>query len=794
MRVLRLSCAIALVSAGALGYQLLLVRWLAIAHWHPLAVVIISLALLGHGASGSALSVAGQRAVARFDTLFPAAAIAFAACAILVLPVAAAIPFNGLELAWNPRQLGWFALLYLVLSLPFFFAACCFGLAFARFGSEIPRLYGADLLGAGAGAVVALVLLRWLPVERAVVTVATLGLAAAIVVLPRRRAVWLGVPLAALAFVASLHPPTPPVNEFKALAKALLIRDARVVASRQGAYGWLAVLDSPRVPLRHAPGLSLSNLQEPPRQLGVFLDGDAAGVMVDRRDPEALAYLQRSTSALPYVVEARGRVAVLGAGAGVDVAQALEAGATHVDAVERDMRIVDLVRHTYAPFAAQLYDDPRVRIHRADARAFLRADRERHDLIVFAQGASFAAGNAGVQAVAEDYGATVEALRDARDRLAEGGVVAITGWDKAPPRDALKVFATAVEAWRDADADPAASIAMLRNWDAWTLVAKRGAFTPNDIARIRAFADAQGFDLVHVPGIRANDANRIHVLPRDDAFLGAQALLSTRNATFLRDYKFDIAPARDDRPYFANFFRWSTLPELWRLRAQGAAVLLDSGYLLLVAALVQAIPLGAALVLLPLLALPRASGVSRWRAGVYFVALGLGFLFIEIACLSRLALLVGHPLLAFGAGLAGFLAFAGLGSTWAQAWIARSRDPMPRMARLAVLAIAFGVMWHLFAFPLALSIGAAWPPWLRAGLALLTIAPVAFAMGLPFPLGLARLAREAPAFVPWAWGLNGCASVVAAIAALLVALHVGLVATLAIALVVYAIGAWTWRQ
>ncbi|MCC8362955.1 hypothetical protein LK996_07685 [Lysobacter sp. A6] len=792
MRVLRLSCAIALVSAGALGYQLLLLRWLAIAHWHPLAVVIISLALLGHGASGSALSVAGARAVARFDVLFPAAAIAFAACAILVLPLAAAIPFNGLELAWNPRQLGWFAMLYLVLSVPFFFAACCFGLAFARFGSDIPRLYGADLLGAGAGAIVALVLLRWLPVERAVVTVATFGLAAALVMLPMRRALWLGVPLAVLAFVASTRPPTPPVNEFKALAKALLVRDARVIASREGAYGWVTVLESPRVPLRHAPGLSLSNLQEPPRQLGVFLDGDAAGVIVDRRDPAALAYLRRSTSALPYAVRARSNVLVLGAGAGIDVAQALAAGARRVDAVERDARIVALVRGPYASLAAHLYDDPRVRVRIADARGFLRHDRARYDLIVFAQGTSFAAGSAGVQAVAEDYGATVEALHDARERLAEGGIVAITAWDKQPPRDALKVFATAAEAGRDAD--PAASIAMLRNWDAWTLIAKRGAFTSEEVGRIRAFADAQGFDLVHVPGIRANDANRIHVLPRDDAFLGAQELLSPRAHAYIRDYKFDIAPARDDRPYFANFFRWSTLPELWRLRAQGAAVLLDSGYLLLVAALVQAIPLGAALVLLPLLVLPRASGVSRWRAGVYFVALGLGFLFIEIACLSRLPLLVGHPLLAFGAGLAGFLAFAGLGSTWAQGWIARSRDAMPRMARMAVLAIAFGLAWHLFAYPLALSIGAAWPPWVRAGLALVTIAPVAFAMGLPFPLGLSRLAREAPAFVPWAWGLNGCASVVAAIAALLVALHVGLVATLAIALIVYAIGAWAWRQ
>src|SRR5688572_7057743 len=246
MRVLRLSCAIALVSAGALGYQLLLVRWLAIAHWHPLAVVIISLALLGHGASGSALSVAGARAVARFDALFPTAAIAFAVSAVLVLPLAAAIPFNGLEIAWNPRQLAWLALLYLLLSVPFFFAACCFGLAFARFGMEIPRLYSADLLGAGAGAIFALVLLQWVPVERAVIVVAALGASAALVVLPTPRAAWAAAPLLALLIIAFAIPPTPPVNEYKALAKALLVRDARVVASRNGAYGSLAVLERPR--------------------------------------------------------------------------------------------------------------------------------------------------------------------------------------------------------------------------------------------------------------------------------------------------------------------------------------------------------------------------------------------------------------------------------------------------------------------------------------------------------------------------------------------------------------------
>jgi hypothetical protein len=196
-----------------------------------------------------------------------------------------------------------------------------------------------------------------------------------------------------------------------------------------------------------------------------------------------------------------------------------------------------------------------------------------------------------------------------------------------------------------------------------------------------------------------------------------------------------------------------------------------------------------------LLALPRVGmGVVRWRAAVYFIGLGLGFLLIEVACLSRLVLLVGHPLLAVGAGLAGFLLFAGAGSVFAQRWLARTTRSIPALARRAVLAIAAALTWHVLAFALALQAGAGWPPLARMGLGLLTIAPLAFAMGLPFPLGLTRLARRAPAFVPWAWGLNGCASVIAAIAALLLAIEVGLSATLLVALSLYVVAAWTWRE
>ena len=795
-RPVRLACAIALISAAALAYQLLLMRWLAIAHWHPFAVVIISLALLGHGASGTALSLLRECAVDRFDSLFPAAAIVFALTAAACLGLARALPFNGLELVWNWRQLLWLSALYLCLALPFFFAATCFGLAFARHGDDIPMLYGADLFGAGVGAVLALAMLWLVPVDVALLVVVLLAPAAAVVMrgLASRATACAIVAMLVLAMLAATRALAPAPNEFKGLAKALLVRDARIIAERHSSYGWLAVVASPRLPLRQVPGLSLNNLQEPAPQLGVYTDGDAPSA-ITRNDGKraSLAYLARTTSALPYRLRVRPRVLVLGAGGGFEVLQALTLDARAVHAVETNPQVVDLVTERYGDYAGGLYRDPRVQVQVAELRGFVRATTERYDLIVLGQGGSFASGSAGVTAVAEDYAATVQALRDDYVRLAPGGLLAITRWEKQPPRDALKLFATAVAALRaERVRDAGMQLAMIRNWDASTLLLKRGAFTAGEIARLRAFTDEFSFDLVHYPGMRAGEANRYHVLARAEAFIGARELLSTRAQAYRNAYKFDIAPATDDRPYFANFFKWATLPELWRLRAQGAAVLLDSGYLLLLAAFAQAVPLAIALVLLPLLALPRRDEITRGlrlRVLAYFTCLGLAFMLIEIACLSRLTLLVGQPLLAIGVGLAGFLLFAGGGSLCAQRW---RHDPV-RPIVLAVCAIALALAWHFAMFALALRTGADWAPWLRAILGLLTIAPLAFAMGLPFPLGLSRLARTTPALVPWAWGVNGCASVVAAIAALLLAIEIGLATTLLAALGLYALAAAAWR-
>jgi len=801
-----LPIAIALISAAALAWQLLLMRWLAIAHWHPFAVMIISLALLGHGASGTWLSLwlRGERRARLerdFDVAFATCALLFATGAAITLVLARAIPFNGLELVWNWRQLLWLAALYLTLSVPFFFAAACFGLAFVRHGSRIPALYGADLIGAALGALAALAASA-LPVQHGLLLAAICGPIAAWLV-TRRIALRVAASIVVLA-LAMLWPTqalAPLPNEFKGLSKALLLPGARVIAESEDPYGSFELVESPHVPLRFAPGLSLSHSDELPPQLAIYTDGDAMSPIVRDDGHADWQWLDDMTSALPYRLRTPDRVLVLGSGGGMDVLQALSLGARQVDAVEQSAQRMHWARDVFAAYSGHLLEDRRVSNFVAEPRAFVRDARERYDLIVLAGGESLASGGAGVQSASEQYALTVEALRDYLSTLTPRGMLVATQWSKQPPRDELKLFATAVEALRDEGVgDPARNIVAIRNWDASTWLFARSPLDPRSLAALHRFAERRGFDVVHAPGWRARAHDRFHQLDPPTLFDGVNALLSPRARQYIHGYRFDIEPASDDRPYFAHFFRWRSLPELWRLRAQGGAVLLDSGYLVLVATLVQAVVLAVVLVLLPLRALPRGAGTarsSRGRTGVYFLALGLAFLLIEIALLSRLTLMLGHPWLAANVGLAAMLLFAGLGSLHAQRWIDASQADDAALARRiawSVRAIVLGLAWQFVVFVAAHELTASWPVALRALAGFVGIAPLAFAMGMPFPLGLARLSRTEPSFVPWAWGLNGCASVVAAILALLVAISFGLRATLMLGLALYLLAAWVGRR
>jgi spermidine synthase len=807
--------AISLVSAGALAYEVLLIRLFSIIQWHHFAYMAISIALLGYGASGSLLALFQDRLRPRFTAVFALSAALFGVSAVAGFALAQRLPFNALAVIWEPRQLLYLATYYLLFAVPFLCAATCVGLAFAAFPDHIGRIYRYDMVGAGLGAIGVVAALYWLFPSQALRLIGSLGFLAAAVVSWREIGTqrwWRSAAYLAGAAVISAAIPTSwtalRFSQYKELAQALLIPGTEVAREESSPLGLLQVVRSPLIPLRHAPGLSLRNAVEPPPQLGVFTDGGSLSPITafDGR-LEPLAYLDNTSAALPYHLLERPQVLVIGAGGGAQVLLALYHEPALIDAVELNPQFVRLVRETFADFAGHLYDRPDVHVQLAEARGFIAGTRQHYDVIQLPLLDSFAAAAAGTLGLSESYVYTVEAFQEYLRHLRPGGFLAITRWLKLPPRDSLRLFATALAAMGNMRVEAAAQrLVLIRAWNTTTLLVKNGELSPAEITKIRAFADARSFDLAYYPGMRREEANRYNILEQPYFFDGATALLGANTASFIGRYKFDVSPATDDRPFFFDFFKWQALPELLERRTLGGAALLDWGYLILLATLAQALILSIALILAPLRLLGASSAppTDRWRVAVFFLAIGLAFLFVEIASIQRFILFLSHPVHAVAVVLCGFLVFAGLGSGMSPrlgAWLAsRSAGATGSRAwaRVGPLELAVGgimavALSYLFILPPLFRLLIALPDAPKIAITLLLIAPLAFCMGMPFPLALSRVSARAPALVPWAWGINGCASVLSAILATLLAMNVGFTRVTLIAIALYLLAAATLR-
>ncbi|HEX8408656.1 MAG TPA: SAM-dependent methyltransferase [Thermoanaerobaculia bacterium] len=779
----------ALISGAALAYEILLIRLFSIVEWHHLAFLIISLALLGYGASGTLLALAREPLLRRFDVAAATAAIAFGATSIGAFLIAQRIELNSLEIFWSTRQFGRLFFLYLLFAVPFFCAATAIGLTLTKFGADSPRLYRADLIGGGASAAAATAMLFVVHPVTALQCVSVIGFVAATLFAARRGVIAIAV-VGIVAAIAARPLALPlRMSQFKELSHAMRIPQARIVDERSSPHGVLTSVVSPAVPFRHAPGLSLAFGGAIAEQVGVFTDGGGMTPIV-RYDgnPASVEYLDFLPTAIAYHAGTpKQHVAVIGAGGGSEVLSALVHGAKQVTAVELNPQMVALVRGNNGP-----YDDPRVRVVTAEGRRFVRESEVRYDAIQLALVGSHGASAAGVQAVSESYLYTVEAMTELIAHLRPGGYLVLTRWMQAPPREVVKLLATAVAAQERLGANPAKRIALIRGWNTATLVVKNGDFAPDELAAIRTFCDDRSLDIDYAPGLRREETNQYNVLDEPYLFDAATALLGgerTREDFFER-YKFNVRPATDERPYFFHSFRWSALPELLQLRARGGMPLMEWGYLVLVAGLAQALVASIALILLPLLFVRRGASLDReptWRLVVYFGSIGLAFLFIEIAFMQRLTLFLGQPLYAIAVVLSSFLFFGGLGSGAS----ARIDDRRARFVPLVVAGIALVGLVVARALP-AVALGL--PDLAKIAISIAVVAPLAFVMGMPFPLGLRRLAVTDAAAIPWAWGINGTASVLSSMLATLVAVHFGFTALVALAAALYALSSYGVRR
>ena len=781
-----------LISLSILAYEVIFMRIFSITQWHHFAYLVISIALLGFGASGTFISLFQNRLKKAFSGYYFVFAYLFAISTVLSFWVSQKIPFDPFLIVWDKKQYLYLLEYYLLLFIPFFFGATCIGMAFANYPEKISRIYFYNLLGSGAGAFTSVLLLYLLHPLHILYVISGIGLLAAAVSslrIPFRLspfAFLLLLGAVGLLFTLQLKLK---ISQYKGLSLALNLPNAEIVAETHGPLGLVDIVRSPAI--RYAPGLSLKYTQAPPPQWGLYVDASEVGAITHfKEDLSDLQYLDYTSSALAYHVRSLPKVLILGAGGGTEVLTALYHRSEQIDAVEMNGQILGLMNGKFKDFSNGLYALPNVHVKVMEARGYVESTPERYHLIQVALLDTFSASTAGVYALNESYIYTVEAFKKYLEKLTPDGILSLTRWIKLPPRDNLKVFATAVQALEERGVQEIPKhLILIRSWATATLLISNSPFSEEEIARVKEFCKARLFDTVYFYGITEAEDNNYNQLPSPHYYHAVQKILFGDRQRFYREYLFHLEPATDNQPYFFHFFKWKALPVLIASMGREWVPFVEWGYIILIAALVQSALVSLVLIILPLFWLrvgaaswnPQRPRASRLKIFIYFGCLGLGFLFLEMVYIQKFILFLANPIYAVSVIISAFLLFSGLGSFYSDK-VSTLRTPI--LGLIGISFVYFLVLKSVFGYFISYGSG------VKIGITVLLIAPLAFLMGMPFPIGLRRVSLGAPELIPWAWGINGYTSVISSILATILAISWGFHAVIGLALLLYLIALW----
>ena len=783
-----------LISFSILSYQILLMRIFSITSWSHFAYMIISVALLGFGASGTFVFLFLKRIKRHFYSFFTIFSFLFSISLWLCFALCQKIPFDPFLIIWYKGQYLYLLGYYLLLFIPFFLGATCIGISFSQFSQKISKVYFLNLLGSGVGALGVILLMYFFSPLSVLLFLTAIGLLSALLAsLYLRRRVLIGLILASFLSFSFFFffPLRLNISQYKSLSVTLNLPQVKILKEVSSPLGLINVVESPSI--RHAPGLSLNFKGEIPPQLALFTDADSMSVITNFDNQLSnLEYLDYISSALPYHLLDKPRVLIIGAGGGSEVLSALYHASSLIETVEIDPQVVNLVKDEYAHFSNQIFSHPSVKVFIAEGRGFIQSSQSKYDLIQLALLDSFSASSAGVYALSESYLYTKEAVKEYIRHLNPEGILCITRWLKLPPRDGIKLFATAVESLQELGVENISSqLIFLRSWATSSLLIKGSPFTSTEIRIIRDFLKERLFDPIWYPGIEIDDINHYNILPEAYYYQASQNILFGEREKFYADYSFYIKPATDNSPYFFHFFKWKSLPHLLETMGRQWFPFIEWGYIVLIVTLAQAILLSLILVILPLFSLrKKAASGNKLPIFTYFLSLGIGYMFIEISFIQRFILFLSYPIYAVAVVLAAFLFFSGWGSYVSE------KIKIKRLSTitLAVVAIVVMALIYLFYLEDIFNLFIAHSDIVKILLSLLFIAPLAFFMGMPFPLGLARVFSRAPSLVPWAWGVNGCFSVIAAVLATVLAISLGFDLVIIIALSLYILAAVSFRK
>src|SRR5713226_7841392 len=629
--------AVALVSLSSLLLELALTRLFSVVLFYHFAFFAISVALLGLG-SGGVFAHVRRQWLNRFDLgsfgtvvcVLNAASIPGVLWVVLHTPV---------SLAVTGANFGKLTVIYLVAAIPFFFTGLLFSVLFARSSGAISVLYGADLAGGASACLLVVPLLNTIGAPDVLLFSAVLMAVAGSFWAGSRTVGHLAraIAIIALIFMVWSHRG----HKMDVIYAKGMLRDSRWIEFSK----WNAIS---RIEVQNHNGGRY-----------VVIDADATTAIMnvdpakwDQDQPSSPTpthtgfpaaggsnwkkSLMAAAPSVANVLRPQGTFAIIGPGGGVDVLRAVANGSPSVTGIEINPIIVnDIMRGAYADYSYHLYDRPQVHIHVQDGRSYVRSsqNKDKYDVMQMTLVDTWASTAAGAFALSENNLYTVEAFREYFQHLKPEGMIAITRWEFRQPREALRVVAVAMEALHSLGVADLAQNFIVASQGPLdedgipvVVLAKKTAFTEKEEAAVQAHFDVyEDLSALYLPS---------H--PGKNPF--ADLIASNDPYRFARSYAYNVAPVSDNAPFFFFTLKAGQILGPEGLR-NGIDWKVNLGVLVLLLVLVISLIAVLAFLILPLALQGRRQSPIPL---LYFVAVGLGYILVEIAFIQRFVLFLGH--------------------------------------------------------------------------------------------------------------------------------------------------------
>ena len=709
--------AVALTTSATLLLELALTRIFSVVFYYHFAFLAISIALFGLGVGGVLSYV-----VAPGGGIYKKLGVVSLINAVLALGAMLFVLTRGADI--GTLEL---AVIYFTIALPFVGSGIIVSLAISETIERVDKVYFFDLLGAAAGCLALVALLNAYGGPNTIVAVSVLFSAGA--------AIWFGLAGYRIGRIAGV---------FVGLAFTMLL---------------IANYGHPFIEVRYAKGLKLRDEQftkwnsisriglAADKDAGemIFIDADASTAIANfdfnHLTPSQIQDLEHQGPGIPYNLRPGAKTLIIGPGGGWDVSRALASGSHDVTAVEINPIIATtIMRQKFPQLSQYLYLRPDVHINVEDGRSFVRRSTDKFQVIQATLVDTWASTAAGAFALSENNLYTTDAFHDYFTHLTPDGLLTFTRWGFDPPRESLRLVSLAMSAladlgqtepWRHVLVGRSGGKSELHGWGALdTVIFSRSALSDADVARARqAFADAR-MEEIYLPGDP----------PRNEF---GQLLLAKDPAAWERNYRFDITPVSDNRPFFfytvqprdVAAFILQTGSKSADLKVNVAVPkLFDAMFVSIVAVVII-------LVLPPLVLgtrLPREGSVRSFL--LYFLAIGMGYILIEVAMIQKFVLFLGHPTYALTVVIFSMLVSSGFGSYASRKII--GDNPANLLKALGAVAVLVAILAAIVQ-PI-LSAGVGLPFFVKVAATVLMLTPAGFAMGLPFPTGLRMLERAHP--------------------------------------------------